>query len=59
MQRYGNPVRGHGLRNTVFLEASGNITFDTLDEWFECGVDVISTSAINRSETARYLDDYW
>lgn len=37
-----------GLRNTVFLEASGNITFDTLDEWFECGVDVISTSAINR-----------
>ena len=37
-----------GLRNTIFLEASGNITFDTLDEWFECGVDVISTSAINR-----------
>ena len=37
-----------GLRNSVFLEASGNITFDTLDEWFECGVDVISTSAINR-----------
>lgn len=37
-----------GLRNTVFLEASGNITIDTLDEWFECGVDVISTSAINR-----------
>ena len=37
-----------GLRNTVLLEASGNITFETLDEWFECGVDVISTSAINR-----------
>ena len=37
-----------GLRNAVWLEASGNITFETLDEWFECGVDVISTSAINR-----------
>ena len=37
-----------GLRNAVLLEASGNITFETLDEWFECGVDVISTSAINR-----------
>ena len=41
-------LEGMGLRNTVFLEASGNITFDTLAEWFECGVDVISTSAINR-----------
>ena len=37
-----------GLRSAVLLEASGNITFDTLDNWFECGVDVISTSAINR-----------
>ncbi len=37
-----------GLRSAVLLEASGNITFDTLDDWFECGVDVISTSAINR-----------
>ena len=37
-----------GLRNAVLLEASGNITFETLDQWFECGVDVISTSAINR-----------
>ncbi len=37
-----------GLRSTVTLEASGNITFETLDDWFECGVDVISTSAINR-----------
>ena len=37
-----------GLRENILLEASGNITFDTLDDWFECGVDVISTSAINR-----------
>ncbi len=37
-----------GLRSAVLLEASGNITFDKLDDWFECGVDVISTSAINR-----------
>ena len=37
-----------GLRSAVLLEASGNITFETLDNWFECGVDVISTSAINR-----------
>ena len=36
------------LRSAVWLEASGNIIFETLDEWFECGVDVISTSAINR-----------
>ena len=37
-----------GLRNSILLEASGGITFETLDQWFECGVDVISTSAINR-----------
>ena len=37
-----------GLREAVILEASGNITFEKLGEWFECGVDVISTSAINR-----------
>ena len=37
-----------GLRENILLEASGNIAFDTLDDWFECGVDVISTSAINR-----------
>ena len=37
-----------GLREAIILEASGNITFEKLGEWFECGVDVISTSAINR-----------
>ena len=37
-----------GLRDAVVLEASGNIVFDDLEEWRECGVDVLSTSAINR-----------
>ena len=32
----------------ALLEASGNITYDSLDDWFESGVDVLSTSAINR-----------
>jgi nicotinate-nucleotide pyrophosphorylase (carboxylating) len=36
------------LRDSVVLEASGNIVFDDLEEWRECGVDVLSTSAINR-----------
>jgi nicotinate-nucleotide pyrophosphorylase (carboxylating) len=37
-----------GLRDAVVLEASGNIVFDDLEEWRECGVDVLSTSAVNR-----------
>ena len=37
-----------GLRDSVVLEASGNIVFDDLEEWRECGVDVLSTSAVNR-----------
>ena len=37
-----------GLRDAVVLEASGNIVFEDLEEWRECGVDVLSTSAINR-----------
>ena len=37
-----------GLRDAVVLEASGNIVFADLEEWRECGVDVLSTSAINR-----------
>ena len=36
------------LRDAILLEASGNITYQSLDDWFECGVDVLSTSAINR-----------
>ncbi len=41
-------LREAGLRNEVILEASGGITFATLAEWENCGIDVISTSAINR-----------
>ena len=37
-----------GLRDAVVLEASGNIIFEDLEEWRECGVDVLSTSAVNR-----------
>ena len=37
-----------GLRDSVVIEASGNIIFDDLEAWRECGVDVLSTSAINR-----------
>jgi nicotinate-nucleotide pyrophosphorylase (carboxylating) len=36
------------IRQHVVLEASGGITFEGLDEWRECGLDVVSTSAINR-----------
>ena len=36
------------LRNSVILEASGNIVYDELESWFECGLDVLSTSALNR-----------
>jgi len=37
-----------GIRDSVILEASGNITFEGLEEWFECGMDVLSTSSVNR-----------
>ena len=40
-----------GLREAVWLEASGGITLDTLPDWKEVGIDVISTSAINRGTT--------
>jgi nicotinate-nucleotide pyrophosphorylase (carboxylating) len=37
-----------GVREHVVLEASGGITFNDLKSWHECGLDVVSTSAINR-----------
>ncbi len=37
-----------GLREHVYLEASGGIVFSQLDEWQESGIDVLSTSAVNR-----------
>lgn len=37
-----------GLREHVLIEASGGITLSGLEEWRQCGVDVLSTSEINR-----------
>jgi len=37
-----------GLREHVVLEASGGIVLDSLEDWRECGLDVLSTSMINR-----------
>jgi nicotinate-nucleotide pyrophosphorylase len=37
-----------GVREHVVLEASGGIVFPDLKSWHECGLDVISTSVINR-----------
>ena len=36
------------LREHVVLEASGGIVLDSLEDWRECGLDVLSTSMINR-----------
>ena len=40
-----------GLRESVLIEASGGIVFDSLTDWYECGLDVLSTSALNRGVT--------
>lgn len=37
-----------GLRDAVWLEASGGILLENLEDWRECGLDVLSTSTINR-----------
>ena len=36
------------IREHVILEASGGIIFKQINDWKECGLDVLSTSAINR-----------
>ena len=41
-------LREQGLRELVILEASGGIVFTSLEEWENCGIEVISTSALNR-----------
>lgn len=38
-----------GLREYVTLEASGNITLESLESWQGSGVDVISTSGLHRA----------
>lgn len=37
-----------GLREHIWLEASGGILLENLEDWRECGLDVLSTSSINR-----------
>ena len=39
------------LRERVVLEASGGIVLESLEDWRECGLDVLSTSTINRGTT--------
>lgn len=41
-------MEGLGVREHVVLEASGGITIEGLSEWKESGMDVVSTSAVNR-----------
>ena len=36
------------LREHIWLEASGGIVFEQLEHWHESGMDVLSTSAVNR-----------
>ena len=37
-----------GLREWGVLEGSGGISLEEVKEWAKCGVDLISTSSINR-----------
>ena len=37
-----------GLREWCILEGSGGISLEQVKEWCACGVDLISTSSINR-----------
>lgn len=41
-------IESMNLREFVILEASGGIEIESLSQWHECGLDVVSTSAINR-----------
>ena len=46
-----NELTEMGLREHVVLEASGGIVLQDLENWRKCGLDVLSTSAINRGTT--------
>jgi len=43
-----NQLKGMGQREQVVLEASGGIRLEDLKDWKESGMDVLSTSAVNR-----------
>jgi len=42
-------LQTRGLREYVTLEASGGIEFGNLESWQDCGVDVLSASALHRA----------
>jgi len=37
-----------GLRHRCVLEGSGGVDLDSLSKWNESGVDIVSSSALNR-----------
>jgi nicotinate-nucleotide pyrophosphorylase (carboxylating) len=47
-------LKQKGQRDHVVLEASGNITLDTIDEYADSGIDVISLGMLTRN--ARWID---
>jgi nicotinate-nucleotide pyrophosphorylase (carboxylating) len=47
-------LKERGLKDRTLLEASGGITFDNIQEYASCGVDVISLGALTRN--ARWID---
>lgn len=44
-------IQDMGLRDCILLEGSGGIVFEDLEDWRESGLDVISTSRVNRGTT--------
>ena len=40
-------LKSHGYNEWIYTEASGNVTFEDIDDWKGTGVDVISTSKLN------------
>jgi nicotinate-nucleotide pyrophosphorylase (carboxylating) len=47
-------LKREGIRDRVLLEASGNITVETLKDYAESGVDVVSMGSLTRN--ARWID---
>jgi nicotinate-nucleotide pyrophosphorylase (carboxylating) len=47
-------LKQEGIRDRVLLEASGNITIETLKDYAESGVDAVSMGSLTRN--ARWID---
>ena len=45
------PIAREIADEILALEASGGILLENLEDWRECGLDVLSTSTINRGTT--------